>query len=540
MPIHDSIMLQTPIEFINVVPVNPLISRVQIKVCYVSDEPNRNRSIITKDVARMMANSLPGSPIVGHYDEAKQDFDEHNRLIKIANGEIKLIDDTRPYGFVDLNAKVWFQKFLDDGQDEREYLMTEGYLWTGQYPEAQRVVDKGNNQSMELDENTLNATWTKSENGKNKFFIINEAIISKLCLLGEDIEPCFEGASVTAPKIEFSYDEGFKNQLFSMIAELKELLNEGGEKEVFTTYAVEIGDSLWSALWKYLDVTYPGSDDYCSAYRIEGIYEENAQKFAILQNRADMKYYRLNFALSEENGFEPSETLIEVTKSYVPAEAPQFAEEAVATYETEYKNQKNADNFVENEDNKIELPTEDDEATFANKDKEEEPEEDEEKCPECGKPVDECECEEDEEEEDKKKYSLEEIPEYVELQTKYSELEANYNALVEEKAGLEEKVNSLTEFKASIDKKEKKAMIDQFYMLSEEDKQDVINNIDTYSLEDIEAKLAIICVRNKVSFGEPEDKGADAPTIFNLETGDDDVSTPAWVKRAISVAKNMK
>ena len=108
MPMHESVMLQTPIEFINVVPVNPLISRVQIKVCYVSDEPNRNRSIITKDVARQMANSLPGSPIVGHYNEAEEDFEEHNRLIKIANGEIKLIDDTKPYGFVDLNAKVWF------------------------------------------------------------------------------------------------------------------------------------------------------------------------------------------------------------------------------------------------------------------------------------------------------------------------------------------------------------------------------------------------------------------------------------------------
>jgi hypothetical protein len=30
---------------------------------------------------------------------------------------------------------------LDDGVDEREYLMTEGYIWTGQYPEAQRIID---------------------------------------------------------------------------------------------------------------------------------------------------------------------------------------------------------------------------------------------------------------------------------------------------------------------------------------------------------------------------------------------------------------
>jgi hypothetical protein len=75
--------------------------------------------------------------------------------------------------------------------------MTEGYLWTGQYPESQRVIDQGNNQSMELDEHSLNASWTKDSNGQPQFFIINEAIMSKLCILGEDVEPCFEGASIT-------------------------------------------------------------------------------------------------------------------------------------------------------------------------------------------------------------------------------------------------------------------------------------------------------------------------------------------------------
>ena len=95
-------------EFINVTPVNPLISKCQIKVCYVGEDPNRNRSIITKEVATQMANSLPGSPIVGYYNEAKEDFEEHNRVIDISNGEFKIKDTTRPYGFVDMNAKVWF------------------------------------------------------------------------------------------------------------------------------------------------------------------------------------------------------------------------------------------------------------------------------------------------------------------------------------------------------------------------------------------------------------------------------------------------
>ena len=106
---HTSIpILEQPCEFINITPINPLISKCEIKVCYVSDDPNRNRSIITKDVAREMANSLPGSPIVGYYNEAKGDFEEHNRIIDISGGKIKIKDTTRPYGFVDLGTKVWF------------------------------------------------------------------------------------------------------------------------------------------------------------------------------------------------------------------------------------------------------------------------------------------------------------------------------------------------------------------------------------------------------------------------------------------------
>ena len=537
---HVSVRMEEhPIEFVNVVPVNPLISKCQIKVCYVGDEPNRNRSIITKDVARQMANSLPGSPIVGYFNETEGDFEEHNRMIDISNGKFEIKDTTRPYGFVDLNAKVWFAKYLDDGV-EHEYLMTEGWLWTGQYPECAKCVQgRGNNQSMELDENTLNATWSKNSNGEPKFFIINEAIISKLCILGEEVEPCFEGSQITAPNIQFSFEDGFKEQLFSMMKELKDLLEEGGTK-VFTRYAVEIGDTLWNAVWNHLSENYPGTD-YCSMYRIEGIFEEDGQKFIIVQGHEDMKFYRLDFTLTEEDGFVPSDVFVEVTKSYTPAEEPQFALDAVEEYETEFMNHKEAEEEDKNdkEDSvKIEYNKEEEEETETEDEKEEE------KCPECGKPLDECECEEEKEEE--KTFSLDECEEYINLQTQYSELKEKFNSLTAEyenlkadKANLENQLASLSEFKANVEKKEKEAMISSFYMLSDEDKQDVIDNIDTYSLEDIEAKLSIICVRNKVSFNL-EDDNNNSNTTFNLNSGDaEEESTPAWVKLAMSVAKTL-
>jgi hypothetical protein len=37
-------------------------------------------------------------------------------------------------------------------------------LWTGQYPEAKRVIERGNNQSMEFDEDHFSGDWTKPDN----------------------------------------------------------------------------------------------------------------------------------------------------------------------------------------------------------------------------------------------------------------------------------------------------------------------------------------------------------------------------------------
>lgn len=511
---HISVKMDSPVEFINITPLNPLISKCQIKVCYVGDTPNRNRSVITKEVAKKMANSLPGCPIVGFFNETKGDFEEHNRIIDVSNGEFKIKDTTRPYGFVDLNAKVWFQKFLDDGENEHEYMMTEGWLWTGQYPECQRIIDKGNNQSMELDENTLNAAWSKNDNGKPQFFIINEAIISKLCTLGEENEPCFEGSNITAPTIQFAFEDGFKEQLVSMMSELKDLLNKGGEK-VFTRYSVEVGDALWDALYSHVE----------GSYGIESVCEDGEQKFAVLT--ADENYYRLDFSVNEEGvvTFADEATVIE---GYTPDAEPQFSAESVAEY-AKKKKKKDDEEEEEKEDKGEDKPTE------KKEDKKPEDKSDD---------SDEDEDEEDDEKKKKKKgkkskYNLEEVQEYVELSAQYSALETNYNDAQSKIADLEAQVAELTTFKKSVERVEKQNMINSFYMLSDEDKKDVVANIDTYSLDDIEAKLSIICVRNKVSFNLDDDKHEDAPTTYNLNGEGNDDGVPAWVKAIRAVASEM-
>lgn len=426
---HISIKLNTPCEFIDIVPLNPLISKCQIKVCYVGEQPNRNGSVITEEVAREMARSLPGSPIVGRYLEDKKDFEEHSREMSIKNGELVFEDVTQPYGFVDLGAKVWFQDFSDDGVTHK-YLMTEGYIWTGRYPEAQRIIDKGNNQSMELDQKSLNGNWSTNLNEGYEFFIINEAVISALCILGEDVEPCFEGASIE--KVQFALEDSFKTELFSMMNEIKEFLSKGGKP-------VEDNEKI--------------IDEVTSVEETE-VVTDFAEE------------------VKEEETTEVVEA--EATEEVVVEEAP-AAEEVVETEFTEAE---------EAEEVAAEAPAE-------------------EEAPEAT-------------------YNLEEIPEFIDLTKSFAAAQAQIESLTAE-------LESLREFKCSIERTEKQELIEKFYMLSDEDKKDVVDNIDSYSLSEIEAKLCVACYRSGVGFGSTETEAKkDEVTTFNLGSVED--TTPAWIK----------
>ena len=122
-------------EFIEVTQISPMISKCQIKVFYLGK--NRNGSFIDKETAIKMAETLRGNPIVAAYRADKDDFGDHGEVIHIEDGEVSFSCKTVPYGFIPTDAEVWFQKFVDTDEfgeeTEREYLVTTGYLWTGQY-----------------------------------------------------------------------------------------------------------------------------------------------------------------------------------------------------------------------------------------------------------------------------------------------------------------------------------------------------------------------------------------------------------------------
>ena len=264
------------------------------------------------------------------------------------------------------------------------------------------------------------------------FFIINEAVISKLCILGEDVEPCFEGARIT--QVQFSFDDSFKTAWDQLVEQVYEMINKGG---------TPVED-------KELEIQ--------EEKAIEAPAEEEKVEEKVTEDPAKEE-------ISEKEAGEAKE--VEAPEAEEVPEKEEAAEEAAPAEEAE--------------------------------------------------PV----------EEPVVQYKLEEIPEYVELQNKYSALESQ--------------VAELKAFKSQIERKEKEAMIDSFYMLSDDDKKEVKENIDSYSLDDIEAKLSIICVRNRVSFNLESEPEKTPNMVFNINSVDsDDDSVPAWIKAVQSYTDKHK
>lgn len=442
---HKSIATINSPEFINLQPldINPLMSSCEIKVLYLGE--NRNHTYISKEVATDMAKTLRGAPIVGYYREDKEDFRDHGNQVVLDDEGIKFNCLTKPYGFVSPDAKVWFQEFEDTDDFgnvlTREYLMTTGYLWTGQYEECKSVVEgEGKPHSMELDGDSMDGHWETNTKTGMDFFIINDATFSKLCILGDDVEPCFEGSKVSAPEISASFtkvDDNFKKTLFTMMQDLQ--------------FALKGGQTM---------------EDNNPVVETAAVVDETAvDSVPSVDPVVD----------------EPSVDATLVAKD-VPATDP--SSEGV----NEETNSEGNTDFTNNE-------------TVEN-------------IPASDPVVD----------ENAEKYALLES-ENAELKNKLTELETKFSDLNTE-------YEKLVAFKANVENAEKDAMIAKFAMLSEEDKADVIANKSKYTIEEIESKLSVICVRKKVNFDSLDNSKINntmkGTFTYNVDTNVNDV--PAWVQ----------
>lgn len=230
----------------NVEDLNPSFAKARVAIAYAGR--NRNMSSISKDVFNAALPSLKNCPLVGRYDAENDDFGSHDIfVIKNQDGKLVIENSTVPFGVIPESSQFSWE-FIEDGGEMREYLFCDVLLWKRQYGyDCLSKQDKWH-QSMEIAVDDYSVD-------NDGYCVVNGMNFEALCVLGNNVEPCFESASV---QISTNYAMcDYKDQFASMLAELKQFAfdntvkEEGGkEKLIFTTerrdeilaqYEIELG-----------------------------------------------------------------------------------------------------------------------------------------------------------------------------------------------------------------------------------------------------------------------------------------------------------
>lgn len=283
--------------------------------------------------------------------------------------------------------------------------------------------------------------------------------------MGDDVEPCFEGSSVGEPEVS-------KN--FSLDTEFKQTLYQ---------------------MMKELQYTLQGGKE-----TVEEIKDTSVSATPEVVEQEVQNEYS-----AEQAGDESNEASVDYNVEESAGDTGVITDGAT-------------DDIGTSDTSDVSVSAD---AEYAKKDEEkEEKAEDDKEDKEADGESEKSDDKEDDEDV-KKKFAL--------VIEKFDALQASFDELAKKHA---DTLEVLADYKKRVEDTEnekKDALIARFSMLSDEDKKDVIEHKDEYSLETIKSKLAVIGFEKGVNFSvTPELKEEEGYTVDNIATSYS--VKPAWLK----------
>lgn len=268
--------------------LNPQFSLCDVLVCYHGD--NRNMTSLPKKVIEENLYSIYGVPIVGEWiykldGTDEQTWGSHGGRIILDDKGIHFEQTTKPFGFVTKEAAdnaSWVTITEKDGHTQKEYLKLSGcILWTDRYEESKTILDDNYGQSMEIQ-------FTKGHYRDDHYYEAEEFIFSALCILGTDVEPCFESACIGR---HYELDS-FKKEFSLMLDEYKKLNIEPNKEEKKFMHLEKLNAFLSTFMFK------DNCDNDVAKYALLG--EPTETNFTVIDREDNFKVYTVEFALDDE------------------------------------------------------------------------------------------------------------------------------------------------------------------------------------------------------------------------------------------------
>lgn len=246
----------------NVEKYNDIFSKARCRVFYKG--ANRNGTYITDEFADELISTFQYIPVKGIYDG--EDFTDHGT--SRSEGQI--------YGIVPETNNFAWEQHLDKDGVERTYACTDVLLFTALYPEANDIISKP--QSMELYEPSLSYHMAIVQG--QKYVVFDHGRFLGLQVLGDTVEPCFEGASF------FTLQKSIEDT----IQKIKDYSNIGGNSEMEINF--KLSDSQkYNAIWSLLNPEYNEEGGWTSSYAVNEVYDDYALAYNFEEGCYERVYY---------------------------------------------------------------------------------------------------------------------------------------------------------------------------------------------------------------------------------------------------------
>lgn len=191
-------------------------TKAKLKVFYIGETPDHR--LFTKDFSDKVIQTLPLTPVVGFYSEEDEDFKGHNSVQYV-------------YGVVPDAAEMSYEK---DEESGNTFFVTDVILYTERKDNIGKVANKiiGKQHSLELDPDSLKYKINRDNQGRFMNIEFLEGKFVGLSVLGDNETPAFTGSGFFSIKEDLELMTECKDKFDKF---LNLLNNNGGNIEVFNS-----------------------------------------------------------------------------------------------------------------------------------------------------------------------------------------------------------------------------------------------------------------------------------------------------------------
>ena len=203
---------------------HPNLMKCRLKVAKTGK--NWNGSKFSIESFKKAENTLKNIPILAYIkqiDDDKYDFDGHNIEMRTTETPNKLVTKfhylERPIGIIPESNNIGYEE-----EDGETFICCDGYIWKSYANDGLDILMNADTKSVSMEIEIIDGFMDEED---DYYFDITDFIFQGVTVLGDDVPPAIDGASIT----KYSNFSAYKEMFSEMLFEINKLNKEGEDMD---------------------------------------------------------------------------------------------------------------------------------------------------------------------------------------------------------------------------------------------------------------------------------------------------------------------